>query len=108
MKDDVWVVVFYKVEDGSIRELKCSINRKYLSKRYQRMSGMRRDVLPVWDLEANDWRSFRFDHFIKMVPWATAERRTKGTKKAQRKAARKRAEYNKRRREKYARDKKKK
>jgi|TARA_R110001583_G_scaffold77308_2_gene210559 hypothetical protein len=63
----VWIVAFRKVEDDSIREMKCSLMEEYVGKNNQKESKSRsKEVLPVWDIDSKGWRSFRFKNVILM------------------------------------------
>jgi hypothetical protein len=64
LKEGIVTVVFEK-QDGTERTMQCTLSEDYVplldtngvaSKRVQNP-----DVLAVWDIEANGWRSFRFD-----------------------------------------------
>lgn len=63
---NVAVVTFTKVSDGSTRVMMCTLIESFLPT----VLGTRKDkskpqtVIPVWDIEANDWRSFRLDKII--------------------------------------------
>jgi hypothetical protein len=59
-------VVFTKV-DGSTRVMKCTLISAFLPP-LEGSSNKRSDkVLPVWDLEADAWRSFRIDSVQKVT-----------------------------------------
>jgi len=62
----VWIVLFRKVSDDSIREMKCSLLKEYVNSDLQRKAIDKQEVLPVWDIDKNAWRSFRFDSVIDM------------------------------------------
>ena len=66
----IWIVVFKKVSDNSIREMKCSLMEEYVGRKQRNTfkKGMttRKDVLPVWDIDSKGWRSFRFNTVIGM------------------------------------------
>ena len=63
-----WVVVFKKVSDDSIREMKCSLMEEYVGTPTKQKKAIKRneEVLPVWDIDSKGWRSFRFDSVITM------------------------------------------
>ena len=62
-----WIVVFTKVEDDSIREMKCSLMEEYVGRKNQKQSKKKsKEVLPVWDIDSKGWRSFRFKNVIAM------------------------------------------
>ena len=63
----IWVVMFRKVSDDSLREMKCSLMEDYVGKKNQKTSKNKsKEVLPVWDIDSKGWRSFRFDRVIGM------------------------------------------
>ena len=63
----IWIVAFKKVEDNSIREMKCSLMEEYVGRKNQKESKNKsKEVLPVWDIDSNGWRSFRFKNVIGM------------------------------------------
>ena len=63
----IWIVAFTKVEDDSIREMKCSLMEEYVGRRNQKESKNKsKEVLPVWDIDSKGWRSFRFKNVIAM------------------------------------------
>jgi hypothetical protein len=46
-------------KDGSLREMRCTLNEKYLP--VKTTEGTKKDnpdVLAVWDIDSNGWRSF--------------------------------------------------
>jgi len=62
-------VVFEKV-DGTMRTMNCTLNSSILSEKIgpdflteenNQSRQANTDVIPVWDMEANAWRSFRVD-----------------------------------------------
>jgi len=60
-------VVFEKV-DGSLREMHCTLMAEYLPPMDETHSNVAKavneEVLAVWDLDKNAWRSFRLDSLI--------------------------------------------
>ena len=62
------VITFTKV-DGSERSMRCSL-REDLVEHYERKTDRQRvinnDVLPVFDLDKQEWRSFRWDSIKKV------------------------------------------
>tara|TARA_R100000315_G_C5151694_1_gene86942 strand:- start:140 stop:418 length:279 start_codon:yes stop_codon:yes gene_type:complete len=62
-------VVFEKA-DGTMRTMSCTLNSSILSEKVgsdflteenNQSRQVNTDVIPVWDMEANAWRSFRVD-----------------------------------------------
>lgn len=65
IQNGIVTVVFEKV-DGNIREMKCTLNKDYMPAQLlteeQNAAKVRTenpDLLSVWDVENNGWRSFR-------------------------------------------------
>ena len=58
-------VVFKKI-DGTERTMKCTLNEALLPKRELTESNRKvnDDIQTVFDLELNQWRSFKWDNFI--------------------------------------------
>jgi len=64
---EVYEVSFTK-KDGTVRDMKCTLRADYLPSKAESESSSTRkanpDVLAVWDLEKEEWRSFRKDSVI--------------------------------------------
>ncbi len=64
------VKVTFKKKDGSIREMCCTLNEKLIQpyERKENSTPKRQndEVLPVFDTEKNEWRSFRLDSIEKI------------------------------------------
>lgn len=67
LKDNILDVSFTKV-DGTLRNMKCTLKPTLLpdsafltADERERSYTVSEDVLPVWDVEKNAWRSFRID-----------------------------------------------
>lgn len=63
LKNGVYTIVFEKV-DGTIREMRCTLQSEYLPQMLTeetRLSQGNPEVLAVWDLDNNGWRSMRLD-----------------------------------------------
>lgn len=57
-------VVSFKKKDGTIREMKCTLKEdviKSYDKKTERVKEPNSEVLPVWDIDKGEWRSFRYD-----------------------------------------------
>lgn len=53
-------------KDGSLREMRCTLNEKYLpTSTNESTKKDNPDVLAVWDIDSNGWRSF----IIKQLVW---------------------------------------
>jgi hypothetical protein len=63
LKNDVLEVVFIKT-DGSVREMKCTLQEKFVEaydKKTDKVKPESDNVISVWDLDNNGWRSFKLD-----------------------------------------------
>ncbi len=63
LKASIAVVTFTKI-DGSTRVMKCTLQEDFLPPLTGSNHKRSQEVLPVWDVEANGWRSFRLDSII--------------------------------------------
>lgn len=66
LKDNILDIVFTKT-DGSERAMKCTLKEDYLvkeEKKTERVKKPNDDVISVWDVEMNAWRSFKFSKLI--------------------------------------------
>jgi hypothetical protein len=71
LKRSVAEVIFRK-EDGTFRTMKATLSTQYLPVREEYIPGQNEEIYPVnnenvlavWDIEANGWRSFRLDSVI--------------------------------------------
>jgi hypothetical protein len=68
LQKGVATVTFTK-KDGSLREMKCTLNSEYLPPQLLQEGDVsdrkeNEDVLAVWDIDSNGWRSFRMDSII--------------------------------------------
>lgn len=60
------VVTFRKVSTGEIRKMLCTLEQSKLPALMGSNHRKNMDVLPVWDIEAEGWRSFRLDTVIEV------------------------------------------
>jgi hypothetical protein len=63
LHNNVVNILFEKV-DGTVREMRCTLMPNYILTEHKETLVPRKqndDVLSVWDLENNGWRSFRID-----------------------------------------------
>lgn len=63
LKEGIVTVRFTK-KDGSLRTMRCTLNDKKIPSSKQPKGtgkGPGPGILPVYDVEKNDWRSFRLD-----------------------------------------------
>lgn len=71
LKDVVATITFTK-KDGTLRQMKGTLKPSYLPLMEENSEKKRKDnpdVLPVWDIEKNEWRSFRINS-IKSVSFS--------------------------------------
>lgn len=69
LQKGVAVVTFTKV-DGSLRKMKCTLIPSILPALKGSNHKRSQEVLPVWDLDKDAWRSFRIDSVISVEPVA--------------------------------------
>ena len=65
------ISVQFTKKDGSLRDMRCSLQEKYLPKLMDDTEATMKDnpdVLAVWDLDVKGWRSFRIDSVLIMEP----------------------------------------
>ena len=65
LKTDLVTVVFTK-KDGTKREMHCTTIPEYLPEIARSITNMppKEDIVTVWDLEQNGWRSFLLDSIV--------------------------------------------
>ncbi len=64
------VTVSFVKKDGSIREMNCTLEESVViphEKTTDRVKEQNEDVCPVWDIDKQAWRSFRYDAVTKIV-----------------------------------------
>lgn len=76
LKNNKLIVTFTKV-DGTERKMYCTLMEEFLPKKEEPKDGeevkvkktrkVNPNVLPVWDIEAEGWRSFRIDNVTNFV-----------------------------------------
>lgn len=67
LKSDLATIVFTKI-DGTKREMHCTLMPEYLPPPKPLNPNIKYGpspaIITVWDLEQNDWRSFKFDSIL--------------------------------------------
>ncbi len=70
LKDNVCVVSFKK-KDGTNRNMKCTLKENIVPKAtkedplsQKKIRALNEEVVPVWDVEKEGWRSFRVDSVV--------------------------------------------
>ena len=63
LQSDLLKVTFKKV-NGAIRVMECTLVSDFLPMVGHTSTTQSEEVIPVWDLEADAWRSFRVDNVI--------------------------------------------
>jgi len=67
------ISVTFTKKDGETRTMKCSLKDEYIVSEEKKESTLVRkpndDVLPVWDLDKNAWRSFRIESVKGVEIW---------------------------------------
>ena len=65
LREGIVDIQFIK-KDGSLREMRCTLNEEYLPKAEATSTKKENpDVLSVWDIDNNGWRSF----IVKQLVW---------------------------------------
>lgn len=67
------VEVTFTKRDGTERTMKCTLQEDVVvphEKTTDRVKEVKQDIIPVWDMESNAWRSFRLDT-IKHISFTT-------------------------------------
>lgn len=68
LKEGTVLVTFLK-KDGSVREMNCTLNEsKVLSyeKKTERTKTPSKETCPVYDIDKQEWRSFRYDSITRV------------------------------------------
>lgn len=70
------VNVRFEKADGTMRDMMCTLNEKYLPEQKDLEEAIQekepnKEVVAVWDLEKESWRSFRLDRVVSMVEAGT-------------------------------------
>lgn len=70
LRDTIATITFTK-KDGSLRQMRCTLKENHMPVFEEKTSSRKEnaDVLPVWDIDQGEWRSFRLDS-IKSVSFA--------------------------------------
>lgn len=66
------ISVTFTKKNGETRTMKCSLKDEYIGGEVKESTSVRKpndDVLPVWDLDINEWRSFRIDSVKGVEIW---------------------------------------
>ena len=71
LKNAIYDIEFTKV-DGSTRKMKCTLKESYTQaspeKKTERIKKANDDVISVWDVEFNGWRSFKISNLLSCTP----------------------------------------
>lgn len=67
LRNSVVTITFTKA-DGTPREMKCTLSEQFLPAQEVTESKRKNspDSCPVWDMEKQAWRSFRWDSIVKI------------------------------------------
>lgn len=60
LKDNIVTVTFTKA-NGEERVMRCTLIESYIQEKGKGVRKVNADVISVWDLDKNGWRSFRKD-----------------------------------------------
>ena len=63
------VTVYFTKKDGTERKMNCTLKEENIvqyEKKTERVKTLNEETCPVFDLEKNEWRSFRYDTITKV------------------------------------------
>jgi len=63
------VTVYFTKKDGTERKMDCTLKEENIvqyEKKTERVKTLNEETCPVFDLEKNEWRSFRYDTITKV------------------------------------------
>jgi hypothetical protein len=63
------VTVYFTKKDGTERKMECTLKEESIvqyEKKTERVKTLNEETCPVFDLEKNEWRSFRYDAITKV------------------------------------------
>lgn len=63
------VTVYFTKKDGTERKMACTLKEENIvqyEKKTERVKTLNEETCPVFDLEKNEWRSFRYDALTKV------------------------------------------
>ena len=63
------VTVYFTKKDGTERKMDCNLKEENIvqyEKKTERVKTLNEETCPVFDLEKNEWRSFRYDAITKV------------------------------------------
>ena len=63
------VTVYFTKKDGTERKMDCTLKEENIvqyEKKTERVKTLNEETCPVFDLEKNEWRSFRYDALTKV------------------------------------------
>ena len=63
------VTVYFTKKDGTERKMDCTLKEENIvqyEKKTERIKTLNEETCPVFDLEKNEWRSFRYDALTKV------------------------------------------
>lgn len=69
-------VVYFTKKDGTTRIMKCTLDPEFIGGVYEFSEKSHKhndEIISVWDLEVDEWRSFRVDSVEKIRPFTDKE-----------------------------------
>jgi len=63
------VTIYFTKKDGTERKMDCTLKEEDIvqyEKKTERVKTLNEETCPVFDLEKNEWRSFRYDSITKV------------------------------------------
>jgi hypothetical protein len=70
LKNNVLQVTFNKKSTGELRTMRCTLNAQHLPEQTQTVTRAKEfnpEVVSVFDLDKQDWRSFRIDSVVEVA-----------------------------------------
>jgi hypothetical protein len=81
LSESVCTLYFYKITDGRSRKMRCTLNQSLFEGKYASSRTLKSAILanfssgkhgkeglvPVWDLDASEWRSFYVDRVFRLI-----------------------------------------
>lgn len=81
LSKSVCTLFFYKITDGSMRKMRCTLNENAFSEKYNSNSELKNKILsdfsngkhnrqglvPVWDMDSSSWKSFYINRVYKLI-----------------------------------------
>jgi hypothetical protein len=81
LSKSVCTLFFYKITDGTIRKMRCTLNENAFSEKYSSNRQIKNKIIsdftngkhnkqglvPVWDMDSSSWKSFYINRVYKLI-----------------------------------------